>query len=368
MARTSRVVRTVGIADTARGSWIDRTSGAMPLLLSIWLIVGLFVDAWSHSKTKMETFFSPWHAIFYAGFLVTVVWTIRSLARSLTTRKEPVAAEIDILSVVGVPIFAMGGVTDMLWHSAFGIEEGVAVMMSPPHFLLFVGLVLITSGPFRKAWAAAGAHGNAPTIRAFLPAVVSLALATSVVGLASNHLWGFSNADFMAVGALEHISVEFAPSARGIHLLREISHQRGVSNILVTNLILLAPVLVMLRRWRLPFGSITMFLTLTTLLMAAVTGVPVQTMLLVSLTTGLAADWLVQTLQPSAQRVGQFRAFATVVPLVLWSLYLAAVHIQWGVAWPPTVWGGALLWTGASGLLLSLIAIPGTPPAGTSAN
>jgi len=342
----------------------NRSRRVVPLPLGVWILLGVYLDVWSHNpRTAAESFFNPWHAILYSGWLVTALWVIWPLARALREDHRPAAGAVDVLSVAGVLTFAMGGMTDMLWHTAFGIELGFAVMLSPPHILVGVGIILIVSGPFRGAWASTGGGENVPTLRAFLPAVLSLALATSILGLAATSLWGFSHADFMRIGSFEHVAAEFAPTVRGRYQLQELLYQRSVGNIVVTNLVLLAPVFVMLRRWRLPFGAITVFLTLTTMLVAIPAGVSLLIMLFVSLTTGLVADWLVGMLGLSPHQIRSLRMFAAVVPVVLWGLYMAAVHVLWGVAWPPTVWGGALLWASGSGLLLSIVAAPGDFPA-----
>ena len=41
------------------------------MVFATWLIVGIFVDGWAHNNDKPETFFTPWHALFYSGFLAT---------------------------------------------------------------------------------------------------------------------------------------------------------------------------------------------------------------------------------------------------------------------------------------------------------
>lgn len=345
----------------------DRSKRVVPLPLSVWILFGLYLDVWSHNPpTAAESFFSPWHAILYSGWLVTALWVIWPLARALREEHRSAAEAIDVLSVAGVLTFAMGGITDMLWHVALGIELGFAVMLSPPHILVGAGIILIVSGPFRGAWAASAE--TVPTLRALLPAVISLALATSIIGLGASAVWGFSHADFLRMGSLEQVAAELAPTARGRYQLQELLYQRSVSNIVVTNLVLLAPVFVMLRRWRLPFGAITVFLTLTTMLVAISAGVPLLIMLLVSLSAGLVADWLVGMLGLSPQRTPSLRMFAAAVPVVLWGLYMAAVHVEWGVAWPPAIWGGALVWASGSGLLLSIVAAPGDFPAQVPTN
>jgi hypothetical protein len=40
------------------------------VLLSGWFVGGLFLDGWAHHYIpELESFFSPWHAVFYMGFL-----------------------------------------------------------------------------------------------------------------------------------------------------------------------------------------------------------------------------------------------------------------------------------------------------------
>ena len=47
-----------------------------------WLIVGLFVDGWAHNtRPLLETFFTPWHALFYSGFAAVAAWVGWSVSR-----------------------------------------------------------------------------------------------------------------------------------------------------------------------------------------------------------------------------------------------------------------------------------------------
>ncbi|MEA2241717.1 MAG: hypothetical protein QOD24_1273, partial [Solirubrobacteraceae bacterium] len=56
------------------------------IALATWLIAGLFLDGWAHNtRPSLETFFTPWHAVFYSGFVAVALW-IGWLARS---RREP---------------------------------------------------------------------------------------------------------------------------------------------------------------------------------------------------------------------------------------------------------------------------------------
>ncbi len=44
----------------------------LTVLLATWLIIGLFLDGWAHDNVpELESFLTPWHAVFYSGFVAT---------------------------------------------------------------------------------------------------------------------------------------------------------------------------------------------------------------------------------------------------------------------------------------------------------
>src|SRR5438128_1253234 len=104
------------------------------VLLSAWLIGGLFVDGWAHvNLASLETFFTPWHGLFYSGFFAVFaglgVGIGRGRAAGFSGRNAiPAGYE---LSLLGAAIFTLGGVLDMLWHIVFGIEVSVEALLSP---------------------------------------------------------------------------------------------------------------------------------------------------------------------------------------------------------------------------------------------
>lgn len=326
------------------------------LALTTWTVVGLFVDVWAHGQQIPETFFSPYHLAFYTGFLATAAWV---LAPRLAPRaQQPLRAGAGA-AATGVGVFAAGAAGDLLWHVALGIERDVEALMSPPHLLLLAGLATIAAAPLVERWQAP--DDGHPTLRVLLPALLSVTLVLLVVSMGTIHLWGLGSAHFITVGALERISREFATTERALRLAHEVTRQRAVANILLTNLVLLAPALMLLRRWRLPFGSLTLVYTVVGWLMAGVTGLWYLSVVVVPPAAGLIADAAVRWLDPSPARLSRLRLFATVVPLATWSLYFIATHLQWRVAWPPALWLGTICWTAVSGLVLSVVMVPDGP-------
>jgi hypothetical protein len=104
----------------------------------------------------------------------------------------------------------------------------------------------------------------------------------------------------------------------GPHPGDEALQVRGISDVLVTNVILLVPMLLVLRRWRPPFGAFTVLFGLV----AAPTSARVafetaSAAVPAALAGGLAADALVRTLRPGPDRPGALRAVAVTVPAVI---------------------------------------------------
>jgi len=320
---------------------------AVTMLLGTWLLVGLVVDGWAHNNLQaLETFFTPWHAVFYSGFVATAGWVLATATRARQPEPSGLAAFPAGygLAVVGVVIFAVGGAGDLAWHSIIGIEQDVEALFSPTHLLLFAGMALILSTPLRAAWSDP-AQPAAPGYRRLLPVLASTALVTVLVAFAFMYWAAF----IQTIGA----------SSYDPHLLD------GVASVLATNLILLASLLLLARRWRLPFGTATTIYAGVGVLMGAVDAYRLPAMVVAAVLAGLAVDGLLRLLQPLAGP-RRFWAAGALVPLTTWSVYFAAVTVTAGIGWSAELWTGTIAWTCLLGLALSLLMlpppVPKTPP------
>ena len=178
--RALRLTNRPASGDPYRASYAQHL---VTVAVATWLMVGLFVDGWAHNNldTSLESFFTPWHALFYSGFTACAGWLAWLVWRGLRQGRPGLAAVPQGygLAVVGTVLFAIGGVGDMTWHLVFGVERDIDALFSPTHLLLFAGIALVVTSPFRDAWDAP--DPAAPGLRAFLPALVSLALVVSLV-------------------------------------------------------------------------------------------------------------------------------------------------------------------------------------------
>jgi Tol biopolymer transport system component len=132
------------------------------IFLACLLVAGLMVDGWAHFHGQVDdSFFTPWHFLFYSAFATVALFTAYHQYRNVRKGHEFTKAlpQGYWLSLVGVVIFALGGVGDMIWHTLFGIEGGTEALMSPTHIMLAIGMALISTGPLRAAWHRAESRG-----------------------------------------------------------------------------------------------------------------------------------------------------------------------------------------------------------------
>ncbi len=332
--------------------------------LGLWLMVGIFVDGWAHETLgeRLESFFTPWHALFYSAFAANALWVgwLMRHPREGRLARWGLPWGYD-LALVGVFVFGLGGFVDMLWHTAFGIETNTQALLSPPHLVLFSGVLLIVTAPLRSAWAAPG--DAAPTLRGVLPPLLSDTLVAGFTAFMNLYLWG--------LGWVNHTqdSVRFFGGSRfasGTQRVSNLAQTVNLAQILITTLLLVTPVLYLLLRWRLPFGSAMILYTTVALLMGAMLGYIVQfpeRVLSVTL-AGLLTDALIRALRPAPARRWAFRAFAFLAPLALWLPHFALVPLRvGGEGWDKELWGGITLMSGLAGFALSLLMLPPALPA-----
>lgn len=324
-----------------------------------WLVVGLFVDGWAHNHEKPETIFTPWHAMFYSGFAACAVYArlVLRRARVSTSNWRERIPEGQGLVVVGLALFGIGGAADLLWHSIFGIEIDVAALLSPTHLLLFCGALFILTGPLRSAWSLS--DDQEPTLAQFLPTLISLTLFTSLVAFFFMYLTPFRLGSYgnwvegytAAVTVDDGVAMDFT----------ETLQDQAIAAVIVTTIIYVAPLLAVLRRWRTPFGTVTILFSTVSALVGGIDGFQRWQPLLAGPIAGLAADGLIHWLRPSMARPWSLRAVAGMTPLVLWLSFFALFGFLSPVGWEPELWAGVTVMAGLAGLSLSLLV---APPAG----
>jgi hypothetical protein len=345
--------------------WREDLIGA---LAALTLVLGLFLDGWNHINLQngaLGGFFTPWHGLLYAGFTFAAIWvTTRNPHLYRRGGPEPSAYLYRFrgiplrypLAVAGIIIATGGLLGDIVWHSVFGTENGVARVIAPFHLLLFFGASLLIAAPLRSAWHAPEFYPSSPSYRQILPALLALTLVTAVIAFMFQWISPF--VDWPPALRIDHV-----PEAlRGYRRVAGTVEFADVSRVLIANIVLVAPVLMALRRWRLPFGSITTMWTIVAALMAALSEFRLSGTIAAAAVGGLVADILVQRLRPSSERPLAYRIIGGVTPVALWASYFAALAIFHHTRWPADLWLGVVGVAALNGLALSFLAVPLSVP------
>ena len=337
---------------------LPRRSEIVTMLCGTWLMIGLFVDGWAHSNVAaLETFFTPWHALFYSGFTATAAWVAWQAFRCGVHRRGLDALPLGYRgAAAGVAVFGIGGLGDMTWHVVFGVEQDIDALFSPTHLLLFVGIALILSAPLRAAWAAE-VPGGAPTFREFLPVVMSVTLTTTLFAFMLMYL-----AAFATNGAGEPVvawATSLDPEGAAAHWLMVAT----LAAVFTTNVALVAPLLLLARRWQPPMGTATTLFTTIAVLTGALDEFALPLFVVAAAVAGLLTDVLLRVLRPSPDRPQAFWAVGALVPLLVWPLWFGTLALQGGVGWSLEVWTGSILWAAILGGTLALVMLP---PAGAT--
>ncbi|HUR05947.1 MAG TPA: hypothetical protein VM347_25600 [Nonomuraea sp.] len=327
--------------------WVSPRTDLVTALLGVWFGIGLMIDAWAHTNlTQLETFFTPWHAAFYSGFAAVAGWIIWQVWRNVRTGRQGVAAVPTgyLAGLLAVPAFAAFGLADLMWHTFLGIETTIDILFSPSHLGLIVTMMLIITTPLRSAWNAPDL-GPRPSLGRLLPALIGLAFATTLVSL----FLGYADALQWNAGGI----VDAFSSVEGPHA------DRVASAMVISNVVTLAPVLLLARRWRLPFGSVTILHAVGILMSGAQTAFGNLPILLTFVAAGLVSDLLIRWLRPSGERRGAYWAFAGLSAFLTWSLYMGAASVAAGrLPAVPELWTGAPIVAGLIGLALGALFLP----------
>jgi hypothetical protein len=314
LQRRDRIDARAGALDRPRST---QREDLVTVLLATWLIGGIGLDGWAHSnlERQLESFFTPWHAVLYSGFVATalwVLWLVQTRRAEHRTWTQAVPRGYG-LGLVGVAVFAVGGVGDLLWHQVFGIETGIAALLSPTHLLLFTGVALLLLAPFRAAWSSPEPPSAA--LLGVVPAFLSITLLTALVAFFFQYSSLFAIELAFSSSAPVRFSQGQPPQLVGV--LDAWANDIQIKQImaaLVTSLILVAPVLLMLRRWRLPLGAATILFLVVATIIVALDGFRAWEQLVGAAAAGVAADVAIARLRPSAARVGAFRAVGSLMP------------------------------------------------------
>jgi hypothetical protein len=328
--------------------------------LCVCIAAGFFLDAWAHGHVPVESFFTPYHAVFYGGLLalgaVVAGGALVRRARGFA-RREWVRPTYR-LAVLGFPVFVIAGIADLIKHTFFGVEEGLNALLSPTHQALGFGLFLLATGPIQTTLAR---PATARTAIRQIPFI--LALATWLILFHFGTAYAFDPGAGLANGAPP--IAPFTPHYLTALTIGLYKVSDGVLVSIFQALAVTGLLLWTVARIRLRPGLVTLLLVVGNAPAAAAftNSSPLLAVTLAqSLVAGTVADLFVARYDPEPRKLWIYRVFAISVPLAYTGTYLLATALAGGLWWSWDVTLGAWLWSGTMGFALSLL---GTARRGT---
>lgn len=292
----------------------------------LWMIIGLYVDGWSHQANKPETFFTPWHLLLYSGFGAAMVYSGYMAMRDSKVGIKPVIGD-DRVTTLGVVIFAIGAGGDFLWHSLVGIEVDIEGLISPTHLALMIGGLLMVTLPVRSALRSGE--------DAAMPVFASVGLALGVASFFLMYLTPWNSPyPFESVYVPDSDAADYRVAT-------------GMATVIVTTAMFVGAMVWTARRWTMPFGTATVTFTVVAFGLSGLEGFDVVFSILAATVAGVVFDVLHRDRRP-------LPIIGAITGAVLFAAWFALHHAEEGVGWSPSLWAGAIVFAGLTGYGMGL--------------
>lgn len=325
----------------------NKTLDLLVSICALWSACGFLLDTWAHGHVPVETFFTPYHGVAYSGiFAGAAVLAIFGMRRAIPRSY--------LVPMLGIPLFMLSGVGDLLWHTLLGIEEGVDAVLSPTHMGLGVGILLISSAPIVSALK------NRDQLRTFwdqLPLLFSLA--------AWLNLLHFGTAYAFDPGAgATNAPPPTSPFTSDYLTALSIGYYKlgtGVLIVIFQSFLMAGFALYAGARFALRPGALTLMYLLGNIPIAAAftNATPLlPAVIAMSIAGGVFGDFVIGRFRPLANYSFAYHLLGAGVP----ACYFIAYFIVTGAAdrlwWDWNVTLGSIIWAAGIGFGLSLLSPP----------
>jgi hypothetical protein len=213
--------------------------------------------------------------------------------------------------------------------------------------MLGLGMALIVTGSLRAAW---NRRGAVSSWRELGPAILAVGLFMSILS-------------FFLMFA--HPINTIIGGARHRHFMNDVGVMAGMLALIVMAALMIGPVLLIMRRWTLPLGALTLIWGLHT---AGMTVLDYEYRYQVWMALGMLAvvvvlDLVAWRFRTALRKPDNLRLFAFAAPFLLFGAYFGVLEPTEGIGWSIHLWTGAVFLTGVTGLLLSYLLLPPAIPA-----
>jgi hypothetical protein len=323
--------------------WQDLTTAAF----SAWFFGGLILDVNAHARGWPESFFTWWHLAFYTGYFATAAWIAWIFVRAHRAEGRTGMAAVPHgygPAVVGIPLFLLSGIADMIWHEVLGVETSLAILFSPSHLGLAASGILIVAAPWLSAWrreALAAEPEPIPLEARMAAPALSLGYVVTALVLFLAYLVPYTNPPIAVAAALA-----------GPH------HFDGLplAGIMFTTVLVLALAVAATGRFRLPLGFFTVAFAYPSMMAGAYSGFSYGGYVWIFLLSGVWLDFLVWLIRPELRRRRDLLVLAGAWAIPVWAAFLISTGAATGV-WPAVEigLGAPVVAAGVGGLFMLVV-------------
>lgn len=333
---------------------VGQTARTEPTIAEIWQLVaagaflvgGIFSDGWAHSNVidRLDGFITPWHMVIFAGFLACLAAIAKaSLRRVRLGAAIWSSAPTGWSSAVwGIGLFALGFLGDGIWHTIYGIEADFEALMSPTHLMMLTGALGVLAAPISSTPRRSGFS--------VAPALVAATLFVSLVSFFLVWIWppdhGVATRGYQAFAARQ------ADEVAG--LLQSWGEVIGVAGYLLFTIAVVAPVLLLGRRWKLPVGAVLLLIVVPWLgLTVSFLGDGIERIPAI-VVAAVVGEAILRFGDTDQRRT--WLTFAAVVPAVWVAGDMVAIQLTWGIGWVPELVAGSVVMSALTGTAIGLLA------------
>jgi hypothetical protein len=249
----------------------------------------------------------------------------------------------------------LGGALDAAWHSVFGFEHQLDLLLSPPHLVLLTGLFFLVTGPVRSGLA----RPNAANLVDELPMLVSLGVAFEVVQFVTQ--FGFYPEALLRDHPLSQ--QQFIHQQFVLSVMLFYKQSTEILTVIWQSLVLAAATIYMCSRKQLHPGALIVLCVAEKCWIGGELSTDAGEfvlILLASIVAGAAGDAIVAKYRPSVVRACALRWFGGVVPAAYMAAYfLFAFPMFGGTWWDASFTFGCIALAGIAGVCVAQLFIAG---------
>ncbi|MBN9098043.1 MULTISPECIES: hypothetical protein [unclassified Pseudonocardia] len=321
--------------------------------LGFVMVSSVHLDGWAHvNRPGLDTFFTPWHGVLYASFALYALF-VGLMAGRRARRGEGLALSVPsgyAAALGGIGLFVAGGIGDLGWHQAFGVEAGIDALVSPTHLVLLAGGMLMVTAPARSMVL----RGSPLTGAGRLALALSVGASAALIGFFVSYLSVF--VDPRAVQPLTSF-----PEGTAAHEAAELPAIVGLGGYLLITAAILGPVLGLSRALRtVPGGVSTVAVASVALLGAGLSGYRYLVPALAAVLAVAVAE-VVRWRMPGMPR--RWLWWGGGLPVAVWTGQMGGLAVTDGIGWSAELWAGVLVLTALGGVAVALLSEPGRPAA-----